>query len=95
MIGCDGSSDYRSARSRTDFWLFCAAMFLAFLTLSTLAYLSVVLASVGMTEGQIGMVLSSPLAPVILAILLSGRLLQRFSPLSVVLCGQFVNLAAS
>lgn len=83
-----------SRRAKGEFWLFCGATFLAFLTTSTISYLSVILASLGMGAGAIGGVLSSPLVPVTAAILLSGYLIDRWSALPVALVGQVITLIA-
>ena len=88
------TSVYTSPRARRDFWLFCVATFLGCLTSSTIAYLSVILSSLGVPQAQIGMILSSPLVPVTFAILLSGPLISRFSALGVMLCGQLISLLA-
>jgi MFS family permease len=87
-------SAFVSAPARSDFWLFCAATFLAFLSTSTLSFASVIFASVGMTEEQIGLVLSSPLIPISLAILVSGYIIDRFSALRVAVVGQLISLVA-
>lgn len=88
------TSIYTSSRARREFWLFCVATFLGCLTSSTIAYLSVILSSLGVSEAQIGMILSSPLLPVTFAILLSGPLISRFSALTIMLCGQLISLVA-
>jgi hypothetical protein len=87
-------SAYASQRARVEFWLFCAATFLAFLTTSTISYLSVILSSAGMGERTIGFVLSSAALPVVFGILWSGRLVQRYGALNVAICGQILSLIA-
>jgi MFS family permease len=87
-------SGFLSAGARRDFWIFCAATFLAFLTSSTIYYLAVVLASAGMDEKTIGYVLSSAVIPMTLAQLLSGHVLRRFAPLRVAITGQVITLLA-
>ena len=81
-------------RDMVEFWLFCAAVFLAFLTNSTTAYFSVIFAATGMSERAIGEILATPLLPVPIAISLSGPLIQRFSALRMVFAGQLISLAS-
>lgn len=88
----DGS--FISPRDRREFWLFCAAVFLAFLTNSTTAYLSVILSAAGLPERAIGGILSSPLVPVTVAILSSGPLIARYSALRVAIVGQLISLGS-
>lgn len=85
---------FTSSRDRAEYWLFCAAVFLAFLTNSTTAYFSVILSAAGMSERVIGEILSSPLLPVPVAILISGPLIERYSARNVVIAGQSISLAS-
>src|SRR6266568_1872945 len=85
---------YTTLQARREFWLFCVATFFACLTTSTISYLSVILSTIGMTEKEIGGVLSSPLVPVTIAILFSGQMIARYSALTVVFWGQALSLIA-
>jgi MFS family permease len=87
-------SNFASARQRTEFWLFCIATFLAFLTTSALSFLSVILAEAGMPDRSIGLVLSSPALPVTGAILFAGLLFKRLSALQIAIVGQIISLVA-
>jgi MFS family permease len=90
----DSVSPFVSARAKTAFWAFTAATFLAFLTSSTLSYLAVILTSEGMTTDDVGMVLSSPLIPITLAILFSGGIIDRYGAYRTALIGLIVFLAS-
>jgi MFS family permease len=85
-------SSFRSKRDKTEFWIFCAAVFLGLTTISTTSYFSVILARSGMSEREVGFVLSSPLVLVVSAILWSGPLISRFSALRVTVWGQTLCL---
>lgn len=81
-----------SARPKRAFYLFCAITFLSFLTTSTLSYLSVMLSSVGMLREDIGMVLGSPLLPVVAGVLFAGKLIGRYGALRIAVVGQAITL---
>ncbi len=79
-----------SARARSHYILFCIATFLAFLTMSTLAYLAVVLHSLNYSTEKIGFVLSSPFVPTIIGTLVVGRLMQNFRAIKIAITGLLI-----
>jgi MFS family permease len=83
-----------AARPKRAFYVFCAIIFLSFLTTSTLSYLSVMLASVGMLRADIGVVLGSPLVPVVAGVLFAGKLIGRYGALRVAVVGQALTLVS-
>jgi MFS family permease len=87
-------ASFPAPRDKWEFWIFCAAVFLVFFTNSTTAYLSVLLASSGLSEQRIGEILSFPLLPSVIAILASGRLIERYSALTVAKVGTLISLIA-
>ena len=86
------SESFESPLQRRAFVQLCSSTFLLFTTGSTLAVLSLVLERSGHSNREIGIVLSSPMVPVILAILLTGRILRHLNPLKVAWTGQVVML---
>ena len=86
--------DFISRRARAEFWVFCVATFCTFFTTSTTAYLSVILASTGMSNAGIGTVLSSPLLPATLSTFFAGALVSRSSAVRVTVVGQGIILIA-
>jgi MFS family permease len=86
------NDSFESAAQRRAFVQLCLSTFLVFTTGSTLAVLSLVLERSGHSARDIGIVLASPMVAVILAILLTGKILRRLDPLKVVLAGQVVML---
>jgi len=83
-----------AARPKRAFYVFCAVTFLSFLTTSTLTYLSVMLASVGMAPTDIGAVLGSPLVPVVAGVLFAGKFAHRYGALRVAIAGQVLTLVS-
>jgi len=81
-----------AARPKRAFYVFCGLAFLSFLTTSTLTYLSVMLASVGMAPTDIGAVLGSPLIPTVAGVLFAGKLIHRYGALPVAIAGQVLTL---
>lgn len=79
-----------SARARSHYILFCIATFLAFLTMSTLAYLAVVLDNLNYSTEKIGFVLSSPFVPTIVGTLVVGRLMQNFRAIKIAITGLLI-----
>ncbi|MDF1535845.1 MAG: MFS transporter [bacterium] len=77
-----------------DYLLIATATFMVFLSHSTNAYLSVILRDIGVGETGIGVILSSPLLPILVGMFLSGHLMERYGPLRVVRAGFFLILLA-
>ncbi|MCV2438567.1 MFS transporter [Paucibacter sp. DJ2R-2] len=86
------SESFESPSQRRAFVQLCVSTFLLFTTGSTLALLSLVLERNGHSSREIGIVLSSPIAPVIIAILVTGRLLRSLNPLQVAFAGQVLMI---
>jgi MFS family permease len=88
------SSTVASSRPTRAFHVFCAVIFLSFLTTSTLSYLSVMLSAAGMLRADIGMVLGAPLMPVVGGVLFAGKLIGRYGALRVAAAGQVLTLVS-
>lgn len=86
------SESFASVVQRSTFVLLCVSTFLLFTTGSTLAVLSLVLEKSGHSPRAIGIVLASPMVLVILAILMTGKILRLLDPLWVAWAGQLVML---
>ena len=77
-----------------DYMLMASATFLVFLSHSTLAFLSVILKDLGVTETGIGIRMSAPLVPMLAGMFLSGYLIELFGPLRIVRTGFIMILLA-
>jgi MFS family permease len=88
------SPTFPSSRPTRAFYVFCAVIFLSFLTTSTLSYLSVMLSATGMARADIGMVLGAPLLPVVGGVLFAGKLIGRYGALRVAAAGQVLTLVS-
>jgi MFS family permease len=80
-------SYFPTKANRSDYLFLASATFLVFLSHSTNTYLSVILRDLGVGETGIGVILSSPLLPILAGMFLSGHLMERFGPLRVVRTG--------
>jgi MFS family permease len=77
-----------------DYLLMASATFLVFLSHATISFLAVILKDLGVGEADIGIILSSPLVPMLAGMFLSGYLMERFGSLRVVRAGFFMILLA-
>jgi MFS family permease len=75
-----------------DFVLLASAVFLAFVSHSTLAFLSVILRDTGRTASEIGVVLSTPLLPILIGMYVSGHLVDRFGTMRIIRSGFLLML---
>ena len=85
---------FPTTADRRDYLFIAASTFLVFLSHSTNTYLSVILRDLGTSETGIGVILSSPLIPILVGMFLSGHLMERFGPLRVVRAGFFIIMLA-
>lgn len=85
---------FPTTADRRDYLFIAASTFLVFLSHSTNTYLSVILRDLGVGETGIGVILSSPLVPILAGMFLSGHLMERYGPLRVVRAGFILILLA-
>lgn len=78
---------YISHQAKRGFWLLALAVFLCGLPRSMLAMLSVILAELGTSTEQIGLILASPIVPTLGCLLISGMLLEKYRAKSLILLG--------
>jgi len=81
------------AAARRHYILVCAAIFLLFTTTSTLTLLSVVLSNLRYGQADIGQILAAPIAPVLVSLLLAGRVVERIGALPTMLVGAGLTVA--
>lgn len=74
----------------SDYWLLVAATFLTALSFSCTTLLPVVVVRAGFTYGDVGLLLSSGAAPVVLGTLFTGRLIELWGPRRVVIVALWV-----
>jgi len=87
------SHPFTNDAARRHYILACAAVFLLFTTTSTLTLLSVVLSNLRYGQADIGQILASPIGPVLVSLLVAGRVVQRIGAPSTMLLGAGLTVA--
>lgn len=82
------TSSFAGDLSRLTFFSLCLITFLGSLSLSTLVLLSVLLNVEGHSAESIGIILSSPLAPTLIALFSAGGILKKISCIQLMTIGQ-------
>jgi len=84
---------FRDDTARKNYVLVCVAVFFLFTTTSTLTVLSVVLSNLRYAPADIGYILASPIVPVLVSLLVAGRVVQGIGVLLTMLLGAGLTVA--